>query len=64
MVPLPQRAPALHQLPSTRSQVSPALLHHTYPRGPRRHRPARVARPFSPPQAPKNLGDLTVFSDF
>ena len=26
--------------------------------------PAHVARLFSPPQAPKNLGDLTVFNDF
>ena len=39
MVPSPQRPSALHQLTPTRSQVSPAPLHHTYPRGPRRRRP-------------------------
>ena len=51
MVPSPQRPSALHQLPSTRSQVAPALLHHTYPRGPRRRRPVD-AKPIHPQMLP------------
>ena len=34
MAPLPQCVSALVQLRSTRNQVAPAPLHHTYPRGP------------------------------